>query len=255
MSPILERVLDATTTGAMTSERPQQNVQGTVHLTTPSDSGEKPRISLLGTSAMLFEAPGELDLQTQRRIWALGQRAAKWDGIREAVPGMSNLMLTFDRPPRQPASLVAALHDAWEAAEELSLEGKTVVLPVQYGGDFGPHLSDVVAHTGLSVDEIVALHSEPLYTVYALGSHPGYCYLGGMDPRIAAPRRKVPVLGLPGGAVSIGGVQTGVSASAGPSGWNTIGHTDMSFFDPARTNPAMFAPGDMIRFSVERIVR
>ncbi|WP_268810831.1 5-oxoprolinase subunit PxpB [Caballeronia sordidicola] len=255
MSPILERVLDATTTGAMTSKRPQQNVQGNAHLATPSDSDQKPRISLLGTSAMLFEAPGELDLQTQRRIWALGQRAATWEGIREAVPGMSNLMLTFDRPPRQPGSLVAALHDAWEAAEELSLEGKTVVLPVQYGGNFGPHLSDVVAHTGLSVDEIVALHSEPLYTVYALGSHPGYCYLGGMDPRIAAPRRKVPVLGLPGGAVSIGGVQTGVSASAGPSGWNTIGHTDMSFFDPTRTDPAMFAPGDMIRFSVERIVR
>ena len=255
MSPILERALDATTAGAVTSKRSQQHVQRNAHLMTPIDPDQKPRISLLGTSAMLFEAPGELDLQTQRRIWALGQRAATWEGIREAVPGMSNLMLTFDRPPRQPASLAAALHDAWEAAEELSLEGKTVVLPVQYGGDFGPHLSDVVEHTGLTVDEIVALHSEPLYTVYALGSHPGYCYLGGMDPRIAAPRRKVPVLGLPGGAVSIGGVQTGVSASAGPSGWNTIGHTDMSFFDPARPNPAMLAPGDMIRFSVERIVR
>jgi allophanate hydrolase subunit 1 len=75
-----------------------------------------------------------------------------------------------------------------------------------------------------------------------------------MDPRIATPRRKVPVLGLPGGAVSIGGVQTGVSASAGPSGWNTIGHTSMSFFDPSRENPATLAPGDMIRFRVERIV-
>ena len=86
-------------------------------------------------------------------------------------------------------------------------------------------MADVVAHTGLSVDEIVELHSAPLYPVYALGSHPGYCYLGGMDPRIATPRRKVPVLSIPGGAVSIGGAQTGVSASAGPSGWNTIGST------------------------------
>ncbi len=173
MSPILERVLDATTTGAMTSERPQRHVQRKAHSMIPIDPDQKPRISLLGTSAMLFEAPGELDLQTQRRIWALGRRAATWEGIREAVPGMSNLMLTFDRPPRQPASLAAALHDAWAEAEEMSLEGKTVVLPVQYGGNFGPHLSDVVAHTGLAVDEIVALHSEPLYTVYALGQPPG----------------------------------------------------------------------------------
>ena len=66
-------------------------------------------------------------------------------------------------------------------------------------------MADVMAHTGLGVDEIVAIHSAPTYTVYALGSHPGYCYLGGMDPRIATPRRKVPVLSIPGGAVSIGG--------------------------------------------------
>ena len=91
--------------------------------------------------------------------------------------------------------------------------------------------------------------------MFALGSHPGYCYLGGMDPRIATPRRKVPVRNLPGGAVSIGGAQTGVSASAGPSGWNTIGHTDMSFFDPRRTPPALLSPGDMIRFRTERIIK
>jgi KipI family sensor histidine kinase inhibitor len=91
--------------------------------------------------------------------------------------------------------------------------------------------------------------------VYALGSHPGYCYLGGMDARIATPRRKVPVLSIPGGAVSIGGAQTGVSASAGPSGWNTIGSTAMSFFDPAQDPPATLQPGDMIRFRVEGIVR
>jgi len=89
--------------------------------------------------------------------------------------------------------------------------------------------------------------------VYALGSHPGYCYLGGMDPRIATPRRAVPVLSIPGGAVSIGGAQTGVSASAGPSGWNTIGSTTMTFFDPARDPPATLQPGDRIRFLVEGI--
>ncbi|WP_236001970.1 5-oxoprolinase subunit PxpB [Paraburkholderia elongata] len=220
------------------------------------DESEQPLcISMLGTTAMLFEAPGALDLRTQRRIWTLARVVESWPGVREAVPGVTNLMLTFSTPPADPDSFGAALCDAWAAAGELQIEGKVVELPVEYGGEFGPHLLDVVNHTGLSVDEVVQLHCAPLYTVYALGSHPGYCYLGGMDPRIATPRRKVPVLGLPGGAVSIGGVQTGVSASAGPSGWNTIGHTSMSFFDPARDNPATLAPGDMIRFRVERIVQ
>jgi len=218
----------------------------------------RPSISLLGTTALLLEAPGEMNLAAQQRIWALAREAQTWPEMREAVPGMNNLMLTFMRPPRGPGALEALearLCAAWDAAVAQPREGRIVELPVVYGGEGGPHMADVVAHTGLGIDEIVALHSAPLYPVYALGSHPGYCYLGGMDARIATPRRKVPVLSIPGGAVSIGGAQTGVSASAGPSGWNTIGSTAMSFFDPAQDPPAALQPGDMIRFRVEGIVR
>jgi 5-oxoprolinase (ATP-hydrolysing) subunit B len=221
-------------------------------------SAQEPSISLLGTTALIFEAPGEMNLSSQQRIWALAHETQAWPEIREAVPGMNNLMLTFLRPPRGHAALEALearLCDAWDAAVALPRDGRVVELPVVYGGEGGPHMADVVAHTGLSIERIVELHSAPLYPVYALGSHPGYCYLGGMDPRIATPRRKVPVLSIPGGAVSIGGAQTGVSASAGPSGWNTIGSTSMCFFDPAKDPPAALQPGDMIRFRVEGIVR
>jgi len=212
-------------------------------------------ISLLGTTALLFEAPGALALRTQQRIWALAREAQAWPEVQEAVPGMNNLMLKFARPPRQLGELEDRVHAAWRAAQPLGLEGRIVELPVTYGGDGGPHIADVVAHTGLSIDQIVEFHSAPLYTVYALGSHPGYCYLGGMDARIATPRRQVPVVSIPGGAVSIGGAQTGVSASAGPSGWNTIGSTDMCFFDPTRDPPALLQPGDSIRFRVEKVIR
>jgi 5-oxoprolinase (ATP-hydrolysing) subunit B len=214
-----------------------------------------PTVSLLGTSAMLFEAPGEMELAVQQRIWMLAQEAQRWEEVREAVPGMNNLMLSFARPPRQPDALGARLLAAWSAARPLPLQGRVIELPVVYGGEAGPHMHDVVAHTGLSVEEIVERHSTRIYPVYALGSHPGYCYLGGMDPRIATPRRKVPVVSIPGGAVSIGGTQTGVSASAGPSGWNTIGSTTMRFFDPSREPPVLLQPGDSIRFRVEKVIR
>lgn len=219
-------------------------------------STHEPQFSMLGTSAVLFEAPGTvMSLETQQRIWALAREAQQWPEVLEAVPGMNNLMLAFARPPRHIGQLHERLLGAWREARPMALEGRLVELPVVYGGEGGPHLSDVVAHTGLGVDEIVELHSAPVYAVYALGSHPGYCYLGGMDPRIATPRRKVPVLSIPAGAVSIGGFQTGVSASAGPSGWNTIGSTRMSFFDPGKEMPALLQPGDSIRFRVERVIR
>jgi len=216
---------------------------------------EKPRISLLGTTALLFEAPGETTLETQCRIWALAKQVARLPGVQEAVPGMNNLMIAFAEPPRELEEMERRIIELWTAVEPLPSEGRCLDLPVIYGGEGGPHMADVVAHTGMSVDDIVAIHSAPIYTVYALGSHPGYCYLGGMDLRIATPRRKVPVLKIPRGAVSIGGDQTGVSASDGPSGWNTIGSTQVVFFDVARTPPAVLAPGDRVRFTVERVVR
>ena len=214
-----------------------------------------PTISLLGTTALLFEAPGETSLPTQQRIWALAREAAQWPEFREAVPGMNNLMLSYIRPPSDPALLVERLGQAWADAVPLSLDGRLVELEVCYGGEGGPHMQDVVDHTGLDIDTIVAIHTAPDYPVYALGSHPGYCYLGGMDLRIATPRRKTPVLRIPGGAVSIGGAQTGVSASDGPSGWNTIGSTSMRFFDHTQHPPALLRPGDSIRFRAAKVVR
>lgn len=217
---------------------------------------DQPAFSLLGTTAALFEAPGPaMRLDTQQRIWALARQAQAWPEVLEAVPGMNNLMLAFARPPRAIDELRRRVLDAWKSVSPVTLQGRVIELPVVYGGDGGPHMADVVAHTGLGVDEIVELHSVPLYPVYALGSHPGYCYLGGMDPRIATPRRRQPVLRIPAGAVSIGGFQTGVSASPGPSGWNTIGSTSMSFFDSANDPPALLQPGDSIRFRVEKVIR
>ncbi len=215
-----------------------------------------PRFSLLGTTAALWDAAdGVAALPTQQRIWALAEAVAPWDDIREAVPGMNNLMLVFTRPPADLDAFRNRLADAWAGATPLPLDGRIVELPVHYGGERGPHMDDVLAHTGLSLDELVERHAAPLYPVFALGSHPGYCYLGGMDARIATPRRQVPVLRIPGGAVSIGGAQTGVSASDGPSGWNTIGHTDFTFFDAARSPPALLQPGDSIRFRPVGVAR
>lgn len=214
-----------------------------------------PVISHLGITALLFEAPGETTLETQRRIWALAREAETWPDIREAVPGMNNLMLTFARPPSSTQPLAARLREAWLTVEPLPLAGRVLELPVTYGGEGGPHMADVVDHTGLRIDEIVAIHCTPIYPVYAVGSHPGYCYLGGMDHRIATPRRKTPVIRIPGGAVSIGGAQTGVSASDGPSGWNTIGSTTMRFFDIARDPPVLLQPGDSIVFKATKVIR
>ena len=218
------------------------------------DEEGPPRISFLGTTAMIFEAPGPFDLDHQRRIWALADKAQNWPGVLEAVPGMTNLMILFDSPPKETGDLERALIKGWRSGDEKKINGKVLDLPIIYGGEGGPHLREVAEFTGLSIDEVVKIHSAPSYVVYSVGSHAGYCYLGGLDPRLFTQRRKVPLINLPGGSLSMAGMQTGVSASAGPSGWNTVGKADISFFDPAKSPPALLGPGDIIRFQVERVI-
>lgn len=206
------------------------------------------RLSILGSRAVLFEVDCPFDLAHQERIWALAAEASQWDGVREAVPGMTNLTLLLTEVPQDVAAIEADLTALWAKGARHEVDGTLLEIDLTYGGAGGPHLKDVAEMTGLSIDEVVTLHSGTDYTVYALGSHAGYCYLGGLDPRLETPRRKVPLPHLPGGSLSIAGLQTGVSASAGPSGWNTIGSARISFFDPSKSHPALLQPGDRIRF-------
>ncbi len=214
---------------------------------------DRPHISLLGTTGILFEAPGSFDLATQQRIWALAHNAANWKNIREAAPGMTNLLLTFLSPYRDISELKTRLQQAWEATQPEVRNGKRVFVPVVYGGDFGPDLAAVAQARGLSVEEVVEIHSGRDYPVFALGSHPGFGYLGALDPRIHMPRKKIPILRAEAGSVSIGGMQTGVSSTAGPSGWNIIGRSETRLFDAQQDPPAILEPGDTIRFTVKAI--
>lgn len=221
---------------------------------TPPDHHAGPRYSLLGTTGLIFEAPGAFDLEHQQRIWAMADAVGQWPGVREAVPGMTNLTVLFARPPAEVEALGEKLILLWQSGISKLVTGRTLDLPIVYGGEGGPHLAEVSALTGLSIDQVVAIHSAPVYTVYAVGSHAGYCYLGGLDARLFVPRRAVPLVSIPGGSLSIAGAQTGVSASAGPRGWHTIGSAEISFFDPAKLPPSLLAPGDSIRFHPLKVV-
>lgn len=137
-----------------------------------------------------------------------------------------------------------------EALENLTPPppGRTVEVPVCYGGAMGPDLDAVTAHAGLTPAEVVRRHASGSYRVYALGFSPGFPYLGGLDPAIHTPRLADPRVKLPAGSVGIGNDQTGIYPASSPGGWRLIGRTPVRLFDPGRTPPAYLEPGDMVRF-------
>lgn len=121
-------------------------------------------------------------------------------------------------------------------------------IPVCYDAEFGLDLKLVSEEKRLSKLEVIALHSEAIYTVYFVGFLPGFLYLGGLDKRLNFPRKPRPRPQVKKGAVGIGGFQTGIYPNASPGGWNIIGNSPLDFFNPTIHKPCFARPGDKVKF-------
>ena len=55
---------------------------------------------------------------------------------------------------------------------------------------------------------------------------------------------------MPARSVGIGGAQTGIYPLVSPGGWQLIGRTPLTMFDPAAAEPTLLRPGDRVRFVV-----
>lgn len=215
----------------------------------------EPRIYPFGDSALVCEAPPPATLACQERIWALAQAVRAWPHVVEVVPGMNNLTIVFDPLYADLEARARELAQAWEQAVGAAPAARRIDIPVRYGGEDGPDLPAVAKHAGLALDEVVRRHASAEYVVFFIGFQPGFAYLGGLDASLHMPRRAVPRLEVPAGSVGIGGAQTGIYPTASPGGWQLIGRTVATLFDPTRDPPTLLQPGDRVRFTVLEAAR
>lgn len=212
------------------------------------------RISEAGDSALLLELDEVINVSVNAQAIevAAAVRRAGLPGIRDVISTYRSVAVHFD-----PLSLdIETLRDTLARAAETPPaigEGKTVVIPVQYGGDMGPDLRAVAAYAGISPDEVVSRHAGARYRVFMLGFLPGFAYMGTVDETIAMPRHATPRVKVPAGSVGIAGRQTGVYPRDSPGGWQLIGRTPLSLFNPNRVPASLVAPGDTVRFVRDKI--
>jgi len=121
-------------------------------------------------------------------------------------------------------------------------------IPVCYDDKFALDLEEISIEKSISKQEIIALHSDTIYTVFFIGFLPGFLYLGGLNDALNFPRKATPRLQIIKGAVAIGGNQTGVYPSQSPGGWNIIGNSPINFFDISKKPPCFAKSGDNIQF-------
>jgi KipI family sensor histidine kinase inhibitor len=199
-------------------------------------------------SPIFYSPKTTINIDCQRRIWSAAKILKQQPCCIDIVPGMNNLTAIFNPLQTSAKDMLIRLQDAWDTAKSDAFEARTINIPVQYGGEFGPDIAHVAKHTGLSVKEVITQHSQAQYIVYFLGFQPGFAYMGGLPEALATPRRAEPRLQVPAGAVGIGGNQTGIYPAASPGGWQLIGRSDICLFNPLDDIPSLLTPGDKVRF-------
>ncbi len=205
-----------------------------------------------------------IDPVVNRKIRKTRQRLADANisGITELIPAYCSLLVCYDPLEQSYSTVCRSIKECAEYAQDTDDTAESririVEIPTVYGGrcngeyggeeDFAPDLPAVARHTGLTEKEVITLHSSTDYLVYMLGFMPGFAYLGGMNPRLAAPRLPTPRSKIPAGSVGIAGMQTGIYPSASPGGWQIIGRTPLILYDDTKEPPALLSAGDYVRY-------
>ncbi len=203
------------------------------------------RIAALGDAALLVELGQRVDTALNTRALALASALGKRRDVREAVPGYASVAVHYDPEQVTFRGLAAAISKLVDKRPPPAQPGRLHRIPVTYDG---PDLEGAALRLGLSVDEVVRLHTAATYRCFAIGFAPGWGYLGPLPEALRLPRRRVPRTHVPPGSVAIAELLTGVYPLPTPGGWHLIGRTSVQMFLPQSDPPSLLRTGDRVKF-------
>jgi KipI family sensor histidine kinase inhibitor len=214
-------------------------------------AGGGARFQYASDQSLLVYFDHEITLQAHERVrrLLLLLETEPVAGIRNVHPAYCSLLIKFDAIKLRHSELEAILRKYLDRLEKVSLpEPRQREIPVCYGGEYGPDLTDVAAMHGLTPAQVIELHSSASYLVYFLGFVPGFAYLGELPQALVTPRLATPRRTVPAGSVGIAGTQTGVYPAATPGGWRLLGRTPIPMFRADESGLSFLSIGDRVRF-------
>lgn len=148
------------------------------------------------------------------------------------IPSYNSLFITYDIFKYDYSSIKEYLEEelSLRSLEERS-DGDLITIDVYYGEEVGLDLKAVANEKKISIEEVVKIHSEKIYDVYAIGFLAGFAYLGMVDKKINSPRLQTPRKKIPKGSVAIANEQTAIYPSDSPGGWKILGKTAFELLD------------------------
>ena len=209
------------------------------------------RFHIVGDCAISIELGNEISLETNLKVRALQQllESRKNIGISEMVPTYTNLMVHYDPELIAYGKLVKYLKTLVNSLETVSIaDEKVVEIPILYGGEAGTDLDECAALEGVSVEELIRMHSSSLYYTYMLGFAPGHPYMARFEDPFSFKRRETPRVKIPAGSVVVAENLSNLIPFDQPCGWNIIGHTPVRIFNEEKEPPSLINAGNWVKF-------
>ncbi|MFN3489505.1 MAG: 5-oxoprolinase subunit PxpB [Emticicia sp.] len=218
---------------------------------------ENYKIFPLSDSAITIDFGNIIDEKTNDIVMQLYYYCTKnaFVGMKEAMPAYASLTIFYDVFSVRKNNL--SFKSAYAFVEDFlikicknigkseNIKKRTIEIPVIYDGE---DLSYVADYHQISTEKTIELHTAPTYRVYMMGFLAGFAYMGGLDARIATPRKATPRTKVPAGSVGIAGNQTGIYPSESPGGWQLIGRTELQLYTPNATEITLLKAGDLVKF-------
>ncbi len=213
---------------------------------------EFPQINQVNENSFIIYFTDDFDIQMPAYIASVIHQIDTWpvNMITDLTPSYTSLLVTFNvlliSSDKIRQKLSKVIHNT--ACKDIKSRGKLVEIPVYYSPESGLDLIDTAELIGVTVDELVALHSEPEYLVFALGFMPGFAFMGILNNKLILPRLSTPRTRVPAGSVAIAEKQTAVYPEPTPGGWRLLGKSPAKLFDQAKNPPQPYRIGDRVKF-------
>jgi len=212
----------------------------------------EPQYILSGDDSILVKFGEKIDFKINSKVLSFSSYLSNNQimEIKDFIVGYSTVLIYYDSLKISHYLFEKKIREivTTKLKKNKILDQKVVEIPVLYSEEFGLDLDIVANQTGLTVKEIVNLHSSKEYLVYTMGFTPGFPYLGGLDNMLDVPRLKKPRIKVEKGSVGITGTQTGIYPIESPGGWNIIGKTPLDLFNSNLDSPSRLHPGDKVKF-------
>jgi KipI family sensor histidine kinase inhibitor len=215
-------------------------------------AGSTLQLVACGDSATLVTVTGVETEVCWRCVRLLATRLGSGElpGMIGAVATYETVLAEYDPVTLTFADVVAAVGRAADPATALAdiRPIRRIVVPVVYGGEFGPDLAELANELGLSPRELIRRHCGRPYVIRTVASPAGAPMTDGPELPHPPSRLAVPRVAVPGGSVAVAGRQGIVYATPSPGGWRLIGRTPLVLFDPYRDPPVPYRPGDLLEY-------